>query len=277
MIIGSDVVKRILMLFGILMVLMTVPAFAADANVTLDGEDTGLTVCVAESGTSYVSFRAFCETIGDMTVTMEDETVTAVAPDGSWFIQGTLGDPYLVANGRYLYTGDSVVCLWGNTTMIPVRTLAKAFDLDVAWNGETGTVELTSGQGVVVHGDEFYSPDDVYWLARIINAESGNQPLRGKVAVGSVILNRVESPIFPDNVYDVIFDCRYSVQFTPVSSGSIHSTPNVESVIAAKLCLDGAREAEDSLYFVASQAAGRSWAGRNRPYCETIGNHNFYL
>ena len=53
--------KRILMLFGILMVCMTAPAFALDANVLLDGEETGVTACVTESGTSYVSFRAFSE------------------------------------------------------------------------------------------------------------------------------------------------------------------------------------------------------------------------
>ena len=269
--------KRILMLFSILMVLMVVPAFAADANVTLDGEDIGLTACVTESGTSYVSFRSFCETIGGMTVSKDGQTVSAVASDGSWSIQGILGQPYIVANSRYFFTGDSVVALWGNTTMLPLRTLARAFDLGVSWNAESSTIELTSGRGVAVSGDLYYNSDEVYWLSRIINAESGNQSLRGKIAVGTVILNRVASSQFPGTIYDVIFDHRYSVQFTPVSNGTIYNTPNAESVIAAKLCLDGAREAEDSLYFVASRSASRSWAARNRAYCETIGAHNFYF
>ena len=93
-----------------------------------------------------------------------------------------------------------------------------------------------------------------------------------------MILNRVASPLFPNTIYEVIFDRRYgSNQFTPVTNGTIYNTPNAESVIAAKLCLDGAREADDSLYFVASRSANRSWAGRNRAYCETIGAHTFYF
>ena len=270
--------KRILMLFGMMLMLMTAPALAANVPVTLDGEEVdGLTAVVSESDISYVSFRAFCEKIGNMSVAKNGQYVSADAADGSWSINGILGQPYIEANGRYFYTGDAVVALWGNTTMVPLRTLARAFDLDVAWNDATDTVELTSGDGVAVSGDTYYNAEDVYWLSRIIQAESGNQPLRGKVAVGTVILNRVASSMFPSTIYGVIFDTRYGVQFTPVSNGSIYNTPSAESVLAAKLCLDGAREAEDSLYFVATRSASSSWAGRNRAYCETIGAHTFYF
>ena len=62
-----------------------------------------------------------------MTVSQEGQTVNAVAADGSWSIQGILGQPYIQANGRYFFTGESVVALWGNTTMIPLRTMARAF------------------------------------------------------------------------------------------------------------------------------------------------------
>ena len=89
-------------------------------------------------------------------------------------------------------------------------------------------------------GDTFYNSESLYWLSRIIYAESGNQPLEGKIAVGNVVLNRVAHPQFPNTVKGVIFQAN---QFTPVQNGSINRTPSSESVIAAKLCLDGANTA----------------------------------
>ena len=59
-------------------------------------------------------------------------------------------------------------------------------------------------------------------------------------------------------------------------NGTIYSTPNAESVIAAKLCLDGANTVGDALYFVNPRATPGSWASRNRPYVATIGAHAFF-
>ena len=61
------------------------------------------------------------------------------------------------------------------------------------------------------------------------------------------MLNRVASPRFPNSVYEVIFQRN---QFTPAANGSINRTPSAESVVAAKLCLDGANTAGSALYFV---------------------------
>ena len=94
--------------------------------------------------------------------------------------------------------------------------------------------------------------------------------------MGNVVLNRCASAQFPDSVYGVVFDRRYGTQFTPIDNGSIYYTPNDESVIAAKLALDGADTAGGSLYFIASYCAAYSWAGRNRPFVSQIGNHCFY-
>ncbi|HJC41086.1 MAG TPA: cell wall hydrolase, partial [Candidatus Intestinimonas pullistercoris] len=105
------------------------------------------------------------------------------------------------------------------------------------------------------------------------NVESGNQPLDGKLAVGTVIMNRVESPLFPNTIYDVIFAPN---QFTPAQNGTIHREPNAESVIAAKLILEGIRVGGNSLYFVNPSISPNSWAQRNRTYVTTIGAHSFF-
>ena len=64
--------------------------------------------------------------------------------------------------------------------------------------------------------------------------------MEGKIAVGNVVLNRVNDPRFPNTVYGVVFQRN---QFTPAMTGTINRTPNESSVIAAKLCLEGANTA----------------------------------
>ena len=182
------------------------------------------------------------------------------------------GAKYMVANGRYLYLPQGVK-ISGESLMVPSRTLAVALGADIAWDGAGSSVVLTAGDGPIASGDAAYQSDVVYWLSHIINAESGNQPLEGKIAVGNVVLNRVASSIFPDTVYEVIYQRN---QFTPVANGSINLTPNEESLIAAKLCLDGANTAGSSLYFVNPRSSPNSWASRNRSYVATIGAHAFF-
>ena len=86
-------------------------------------------------------------------------------------------------------------------------------------------------------------------------------------------MNRVESPLFPNTIYDVIFAPN---QFTPAQNGTIHREPNAESVIAAKLILEGIRVGGNSLYFVNPSISPNSWAQRNRTYVTTIGAHSFF-
>ena len=161
----------------------------------------------------------------------------------------------------------------GNHILVPVRTLCQALGATAVWDAATGSVQITGGAGPIASGDSWYDADDLYWLSRIIYAESGNQPLEGKIAVGNVVLNRVASPLFPNTVYDVLFQRN---QFTPASSGSINRTPTAECVVAAKLCLDGANTAGNALYFVNPRVSPNSWAARNRPHVATIGAHAFF-
>ena len=160
--------------------------------------------------------------------------------------------------------------------MAPVRALCVAFGAEIEWDAEDAAVIIKTGEEPIMSGDEYYNEEDVYWLSRIINAEAGNEPFLGKIAVGNVIMNRVDSDEFPDTVYEVIFDRKCGVQFTPTENGSIYMTPdNWGCEEAAKLALEGADVIGDALYF--SAAAMGSWAARNRPFSTQIGTHAFYL
>lgn len=200
----------------------------------------------------------------------EGEAVTEVLD--TLTLTAEVGQQYIVANGRYLYAAGGIITL-EDEVAVPIRLLAKALELEVEYEDETGFVKLTSGEepGYLEDAADYYDEDDLYWLSRIIYCESGNQSLVGKLAVGNVVLNRVENSSFPDTIYDVIFQKN---QFSPASSGSIYRTPGESSVIAAKLVLDGAQVLDNALFF--NTAGLVCYASKYRSYITTIGAHAFY-
>lgn len=122
-----------------------------------------------------------------------------------------------------------------------------------------------------------YSSGDIYWLARIIEAESGGEPYKGKVAVGNVILNRVNSNQFPNTIYNVIFEYFGSIpQFSPVADGTIYNTPSQVSLQAAKDAVNGSRPVSNATYFFNPSKASGSWIVKNKTYLTRIGEHVFY-
>ena len=224
-----------------------------------------------ENSATYVSLREFSMAMGADTVSWMSGTATVSAPNLT--VTATVGNMYLVANGRYLFLPDKCQTAFGSV-MVPIRVLCKAFDAAVTWDEATKTIFVTKGSGAIKPDSVFYGETDLYWMSRIISAEARGESLSGKIAVGGVIMNRLKSPDFPKTVYDIIFDRRFgTIQFTPVSNGAIYNTPSEECIIAAKIALDGGNTAGDSLYFAATT---NCWAGRNRPMSMAIGNHYFY-
>lgn len=225
-------------------------------------------------GTTYVPIRAFCKAMDEQaTVTWNKGTVSVTAKGLS--INVTVGSDYLEANGRYFYIPDGCYMLNGNA-MAPIRILALAFGASVEWDAANKFVIIRRGVVPIESGDKVYNSDDVYWLSRIIYAESGCEPLEGQIAVGNVVLNRVADPSCPSTIYDVIFDTRFGVQFSPIISGSIYNTPSDQAVIAAKLALEGANVASNSLFFQNESITGYNWMSSSRTFVAKIGAHTFY-
>lgn len=249
-----------------------------DTQPEIEVESTFLTVDGTPTEVHYTLYR------DETTYLSVVDFVQAMAPNGqvTWTGNGVqvqtdqltltaeLGSNYVVANDRYLYVKDGVL-LYEDSTMLPATVLAKAFDAQLVWDSATGTLAVYSGSGALESGATFYQEDEVYWLSHIIYAESGNQPLSGKIAVGNVIMNRVESPLFPNTIYTVIFQKN---QFSPASSGSIYRDPNEQSIIAAKLVLEGTEVLDDVLYF--NRSGLNCWAARNKELVAVIGDHAFY-
>lgn len=226
---------------------------------------------LVEGGTTYVSLRTITEALAP-NAAVSWENGTAWVRGSGLTLTARPGDQWLTVNGRALYIPYQVR-LENGRTMVPVRVLAAALGGQVDWSAQVG-VTLTPGSGTP--GAPAYTEDELYWMSRIISAESRGEPLLGKLAVGTVVLNRVASGEFPDTIYDVIFDRKWGIQFEPVANGTIYNEPTAESVLAAKLVLDGARAAGDSLYFLAPELTDNHWTMENQTYVTTIGCHWFY-
>ena len=84
------------------------------------------------------------------------------------------GTQYIEANGRYLYVPDGVKCE-GYSIMVPIRTPVPG--AGAAWSGRNPVHHPDHlWQRPILSGEQAYQADVVYWLSRIIYAESGNQP-----------------------------------------------------------------------------------------------------
>ncbi len=268
--------KRVSCLALCLALFLTLSAHAAAAerssNVVVNGKALETAVAVETVDQNiYVSYWPVVQAAyPDASASWENGQ--SVARANGLTLSICPGKQYIVANGRYLHVPSGVRSSNGNM-MVPARILAQVLGGQAWWDEATQSVCFQTGAAPIQPAESVYNSDDLYWLSRIIYAESGNQSMSGKIAVGNVILNRVADPRFPGTVKDVIFQ---SNQFTPVRNGSIYRNPSNESVIAAKLCLEGANTVGSSLYFVNPRVSPNSWASRNRPHVATIGAHAFF-
>lgn len=253
-------------------------ASAAGRRVDVRVNDKTVTADVPTQligNTTYVPIYKFCSAVSQAKKSYDGATKTATITCRGINIYATCGKNYIVANGRYIYSGLENIIIDG-TMLVPVRSIAKAFEAEVRWNSADYSVDVKDSGKTIASGDSFYRSSDLLWLSRIIYAESGAEPFEGKIAVGNVVLNRVRSTEFPNTIYDVIFDTKYGTQFTPVANGHIYNTPSEDCIIAAKICLEGYTLSDKILYFMDAKAASNMWTARNREFAFLIGNHSFY-
>lgn len=118
-----------------------------------------------------------------------------------------------------------------------------------------------------------YTDEELDVLAKIIHAEAGAEPYKGKVAVGAVVLNRVKDKKFPDLIEGVVMA---KGQFEPVSNGRYDkSMPNQEDYLAAMEALNGVDPTNGATYFYAPSLTKNTWH-ETLNYLTTIGNHRFF-
>ncbi len=119
-----------------------------------------------------------------------------------------------------------------------------------------------------MHGTD---QSNINLLARIIHGEARGEPYTGMVAVGAVVLNRVDSPQFPSTIAGVIYQPG---AFDAVSDGQINLTPSSEAYNAARDAMNGWDPSGGAIYYFNPATATNKWIW-SRPMTVTIGKHRF--
>lgn len=172
----------------------------------------------------------------------------------------------LAALGYYDGTIDGI---YGTQTKKAVQKFQQ--DRGLTADGIAGKQTLNA---LNISDDDYsdgYSSADYNLLARIISAEARGESYAGQVAVGAVILNRIEHPSFPDTLAGVVyqpgaFSCLYDGQFDKPIADSAYS--------AARDALNGWDPSGGAIYYYNPKTATNKWI-RSRPVITTIGRHVF--
>ena len=146
---------------------------------------------------------------------------------------------------------------------------------------------VSSGQRVVdyevlEHKMKYQLSDKDYdALLRIVEAEAGGEDQDGKLLVANVVLNRVNSEIFPDTVLDVVMQREQGIaQFSPTVDGRYQSvTISEDTAKAVERALYGEDISQGALYFCAREKADAEklqWFDRKLTRLFAYGSHEFF-
>lgn len=113
--------------------------------------------------------------------------------------------------------------------------------------------------------------DEVILLAMVIEGEAADEPYQGKVAVGAVILNRMESKKFPETLSGVVYQ---GLAFESVMNSQYKRPLTTESIKAAQAAIQGWDPTNGALYFWNPATAKSKWVW-SRPVTGQIGRHVF--
>mgnify|MGYP002082335384 FL=1 len=120
-------------------------------------------------------------------------------------------------------------------------------------------------------GQGGFSSSDVDLLAKIISAESRGEPYQGQVAVGAVILNRIEHPSFPNTLAGVIYQPG---AFSCLYDGGVNAPVADSAYRAARDAINGNDPSGGAVYYYNPAKSTNKWIF-SRPVITVIGNHRF--
>lgn len=180
---------------------------------------------------------------------------------------------------RWGYYSGSVDGIYGSATKKAVEYFQRKNGLTVdgivgqKTYASLGMMEQAGQSGGQSGGSNGYTNSDTYLLARCIYAEARGESYTGQVAVGAVVLNRVESAQFPNTIAGVIYQKN---AFTAVNDGQINLTPDQTAINAAKDAMNGWDPTGGCLYYYNPAKATSEWIF-SRETVVTIGKHVFAI
>ncbi len=170
------------------------------------------------------------------------------------------------------YYSGAVDGVYGARTEEAVKKFQKKNGLTadgVAGPATLAAIGLPSGSG----GSSGGGSSDVNLLARLISAEARGEPYSGQVAVGAVVLNRMEHPSFPSTMSGVIYQ---KGAFSCLDDGQWDEPVTESAYRAARDALNGWDPSGGAIYYFNPATATSAWIW-SRPEIVTIGKHKFCM
>lgn len=175
----------------------------------------------------------------------------------------------LALKSRGYYTGN-IDSIFGTRTKKAVIAFQK--DNGLTPDGIVGKKTLKA-LGIKEGNDGYggYSSSDYELLARIISAESRGEPYSGQVAVGAVVLNRIEHPSFPDTLTGVVYQ---KGAFSCLNDGQFYEKVSDSAYKAARDAINGVDPSGGAIYYYNPKKSTNKWIF-SRPIITVIGEHRF--
>ena len=166
------------------------------------------------------------------------------------------------------YYSGAVDGVYGGKTEEAVRWFQRKNGLSA--DGQVGNQTLAA-LGISPTGSGGGGSGDLQLLARLISAEARGEPYIGQVAVGAVVLNRVDHPSFPNSVSGVVYQPG---AFSCLDDGQFDQPVSESAYRAAKDAIGGWDPSYGAIYYFNPATATSRWIW-SRPQIVTIGNHRF--
>lgn len=192
---------------------------------------------LSEDGNAYFPLRALAEAMHAQVGWRDDEDApelsaveehVVAAGDTLWSIAQEYGTSVQALQIRNGITDDSLAVGLSLKVVVPEFMLPKPAAVPKEAEAEIDQAELTL-------------------LAKLVQVEAGYEPYEGKLAVASVVMNRVKNPNYPNTLKGVIYAPG---QFSPARNGKLDkATPSKESIKAAKAALSGENNVPGAVYF----------------------------
>ncbi len=167
------------------------------------------------------------------------------------------------------YYSGSVDGIYGTQTQNAVKYFQRKNGLTV--DGIAGKNTLAAMGISTTSSSSKYTSNDIYLLAKVIAAEARGESYTGQVAVGAVVLNRVEHSSFPDTISGVIYQTG---AFTCVTDSNWKVEPTDTAKKAAQDAINGWDPSGGAIYYYNPAKTTNKWM-RSRPVIVTIGSHVF--
>lgn len=200
-------------------------------------------------------------------VNLDDGTVTTYSQFGSRGQEVVQIQQKLKQLGFYKGKIDGIYGLQTERAVIDFQIRNK-----LRIDGIAGSQTLRAlGISPPTGGTSKYSNADYNLIVRMISAEARGEPYIGQVAVGAVILNRVEHPSFPNTVSGVIYQPG---AFTALTDGNFYQPIVSSAWRAAQDALNGWDPSGGAIYYYNPARTTNKWM-LSRPVTTVIGRHRF--